>query len=164
MEAGKSAKQPAAWSRYFRRLSRPFLSASEKKRLSEVIGEQERRTTGEIHVHIVERAGSADIALLAQEKFLELGLQKTDSRNAVLLLISHLDHRFAILGDEGIHVKAGQKLWEHAKEVLLSHFKERRYAQGIEACVREIGQELARHFPKDAGDGLNQIPNDVTES
>jgi uncharacterized membrane protein len=92
-------------------------------------------------------------------------MQKTAGRNGVLILVSHLDHRFAIWGDEGIHAKAGQPLWEQARKVLLEDFAQRRYAEGIEACVREVGRELASHFPKnEPGPGKNQISNEVTES
>ena len=125
----------------------------------------ERRTTGEIHVHLVGRAGSGDMLKLAEKLFFDLGLDKTDGRNAVLILISHLDHRFAIWGDKGIHAKAGEKLWAKASEILLEHFRERRYPEGVEACVRAVGAELAVHFPKhDVGDGKNQVSNEVTES
>jgi uncharacterized membrane protein len=80
-----------------------------------------------------------------------------------LILVTHLDHKFAIWGDEGIHAKAGQPLWDRAAKALTEHFKARRYPEGIEACVREVGKELARHFPKkDGGPAKNQLTNDVT--
>jgi len=145
--AGKT-KHPPAWTRYFRRLWRPFLNKAEKARIVAAIAEQEKQTTGEIHVHVVAWAGHEDILALAQRKFIELGLQQTEHRNGVLILISHLDHQVAIWGGEALHAKAGQLLWERAKEALLAHFAERQYAEGIEVCVREIGKELTLHFPK----------------
>jgi len=63
------------------------------------------------------------------------------------------------------HAKAGEALWERAQQALLKDFAERRYADGIEACVREVGRELATHFPKgESGPGKNQLSNEVTES
>lgn len=161
--AGK-AKHPPAWTRYFRRLWRPFLNKAEKARIVAAIAEQEKKTTGEIHVHVIAWVGHEDILALAQRKFIELGLQQTEHRNGVLILVSHLDHQFAIWGDEALHDKAGQLLWEHAREVLITHYAERHYAEGIEACVCEVGKELALHFPKANGTELNQIPNEITES
>ena len=117
------------------------------------------------HFHfkdITIRAGY--ILVLAQRKFTEPGLHKTDELNGVLILVSHLDHQFAIWGDEALHTKAGQLLWEYAKEVLIAHFAERQYAEGIEACVREIGKELTLHFPKVYRAGINQLPNEISES
>ena len=159
-----AGKHPAAWSRFFRRMWRPFLDKEEKRRIAGIIAEMETRTTGEIHVHVVGRCRGNDILELAKKKFLELGLDKTAGRTGVLILISHLDHRFAVWGDEGIHAKAGSPLWERAKKTLLDHFAERRYAEGIEACVREAGRELAAHFPKKEGPGRDQLSNEVTES
>jgi len=160
-----AGKHPPAWTRLLRRLARPFLSSAEKERIVSAIAEAESRTTGEIHVHVIARSGGKEMLTLAKETFDRLGLRKTDARNGVLILISHLDHRFAIWGDEGIHAKAGQRLWEDAAKVLRERFAERLYPEGVEACVRAVAEELARHFPKtEPGPGKNQLPNDVTES
>ncbi len=161
--AGES-KHPPAWSRFLRRIARPFLNKEEKDRIAAAIADMESRTTGEIHVHVVRRVGRRPPLEIVREKFAALGLEKTDGRNGVLIMVSHLDHKFAIWGDVGIHEKAGQPLWDAAAKTLVKHFTERRYAEGIVACVRAVGEELARHFPKtDDGPGLNQLPNDVTE-
>ena len=56
-------------------------------------------------------------------------------------------------------------MWEGARRTLLSHFGDRRYAEGILACVREVGRELARCFPKKGpGQGPNELPDEVTQS
>ena len=162
MESG-SANHPPAWSRYIRRIGRPFLSKAEKARIVAAIAEQEARTTSEIHVHVVAWAGAQDILVQAQKIFANLGLEKTDGRNGVLILISHLDHRFAIYGDEALHARAGQLLWDRAKEKLLGHFAARRYATGIEDCVREIGLTLAEHFPRAGTIKSDQLSNEITE-
>lgn len=159
-----AGKHPPAWSRFLRRLWRPFLTAEEKARIARAIAEAESRTTGEIRVHVSGRLRGADPLEAAAAKFAALGLHKTRGRNGVLILISDLDHRFAIWGDAGIHGKAGAPLWEKAKETLRSHFAQRRYAEGIEACVREVGRELALHFPKDGpGPGRNELSNEVSQ-
>jgi uncharacterized membrane protein len=137
-----------AWSRLARRLFRPFLTREEKRRIAAAIAEAEKRTDGSIHVHVIARMGKHEPLELAKETFRALGLHRTSGRHGVLILISHLDHRFAIWGDEGIHSKSGQHLWDRAAQALRARFAERRYAEGVEACVREIGQELSRHFPK----------------
>ncbi len=158
-------RHPSAWTRAWRRVFRPFLSQDEKDRIARAIAQMELRTTGEIHVHVIGRTRGHDPLQLARGFFEKLGLHKTDGRNGVLILVSHLDHRFAIWGDEGIHAKAGEPLWERAKKILLEDFARRRYAQGIEACVREVGRELASHFPKNGpGPAKNQLPDEVTES
>lgn len=147
-------EHPSAWTRLFRRLFHGFLSRDEKKRIAALIDQIEQRTSGEIHVHIVGTA-PGDILEAAKKTFLKLKLDKTDQRNCVLLLISHLDHRFAIWADEGINAKAGQALWDDEAAKLKENFSQHRYAQGIEQCVREIGEELVKLFP---GKSKNQLP------
>lgn len=148
-----AGSHPPAWTRLLRRLWRPFLTASEKRRVSDAVAEAERRTTGVIRVHVIGRSGREDLLALARETFHELGLEKTPGRNAVLILISHLDHRFAIYGDQAIHDRAGSHLWDRAARTLREHFEQRRYAVGVEACVAEVGAELARQFPRAAATG-----------
>jgi uncharacterized membrane protein len=152
------------WARRVRRAVRPFLSRSEKERISRAIAEAEERTTGEIRVHVAADCAGRDPLEAAKALFRELGMHRTEDRNGVLILVSHLDHRFAIWGDEGLHSRAGQGLWDGAARSLREAFARRRYAEGIEACVREVGEELARAFPKAPGPGMNRIPDDVTES
>lgn len=165
MEAGKRSPHPAAWSRFFRRLLRPFLGPADKRRVAEAIAAAELRTTGEIHVHIIDRMGKDAPLERARALFKELGLDRTDGRNGVLILIAHLDHSFAIWGDEAVHAKAGEVLWTRAAEALRSALAERRYADGVVACVEEVGRELALHFPKrEPGPGRGQLPDEVSES
>jgi uncharacterized membrane protein len=160
-----AGRKPSVWTRPWRRVFRPFLNPDEKARIAKAIADMERGTTGEIHVHVIGRTRGHDPLELARHLFHKLGLHQTDGRNGVLILVSHLDHRFAIWGDEGVHAKAGQPLWERAKKVLLEEFSRRRYAAGIEACVREVGRELASQFSKnEPGPGKNQLPDDVTGS
>lgn len=160
-----AGKHPAPWTRLLRRVFRPFLSDEDKTRIAAAIGEAEKITTGEIHVHVIGRSMNRDMLALAQELFARLGLEKTKRRNGVLILVSHLDHRFAIYGDSGIHDKAGQHLWDNAAAILRKDFVERRYADGLAACVGEIGRELARHFPKTGEEpGDDELSNEVTES
>ena len=140
---------------------RPFLPRADKGRITAAVAEAERHTSGEIHVHVAAHVGGKDILAAARKRFALLRLHRTRHRNGVLILVAYRDRRFAILGDEGLHAKAGQDLWERGRAVLESAFAAGRYAEGIEACVREVGAELARHFPAD-GPGRNQLPNEVS--
>ena len=65
-------------------------------------------------------------------------------------------------GDEAVHAKAGEDLWRRAQEALTAHFRERRYAEGIEACVRAVGAELAALYPKAEGPGGNRLSDDIS--
>jgi uncharacterized membrane protein len=136
------------WAGAMRHIFKPLLDKKQRTHISKVIAEVEKGTTGEIHVHMTGLAPKGDILDEARRTFHRLKMHETKHRNAVLVLVSPADRRFAIFGDEGIHSKAGQPLWDSAKAALSKYFKEGRYAEGVEACVRNIGKELAAHFPK----------------
>jgi len=126
---------------------RPFLSKADKERILGAVAEAARATSGEIHVDVVAHAPGKDILDAARRRFALLRLHKTKERNAVLILVAYRDRKFAIVGDEDVHDKAGQGLWERARAALQQAFAAGRYADGIVACVREIGAELARFYP-----------------
>ncbi len=134
---------PPAWTRALRRFFRPFLSRAERRRLAAAILEAEKTTTAKIHVAVVARLGGQDPLAVARARFARHRL-----KHAVLILVSHLDHRFALYGDESVHSKAGQAAWDAAAAALGEDLKARRYAEGLEGCVRRLGAELSRHFPK----------------
>jgi uncharacterized membrane protein len=142
---------------------RPFLTSADKKRVAEAIGKAEQATTSEIHVHLTTMAApSKPLIETAEHVFLAQGLEKTKHRNGVLILVVTGEQRFAIWGDSGIHAKAGQHLWDRSRHALEIHFKRHRYADGLVACVEEIGRELARHFPAD-GAKKRQLSDEVSE-
>ena len=151
VEAGSNKHMPA-WAHRVRRLWKPFLTRAEKARIVAAIAEQEERTTGEIRVDVVTYSGTKkDILVLAKRRFVMQGLHKTPDRNGVLVLISRIDRRFAIWGDDALQSRAGHPLWDRARDVLAEHLAAGRTADGIVACVRELGDELARHFPRTEG-------------
>lgn len=165
MEAGNRPRQQPAWAQPLWQFFRPFLSQAEKGAIVGLIEEMERLTTAEIHVHVAGSRGKQDVLEAAKEKFVQLGLYNTKGRNGVLVYICRPDRRFAVWGDEGAHAKAGQRLWDTAVGILGEHFSRRRYADGLLACVREVGLQLARHFPRQGPDsGTNDLTDEVSFS
>lgn len=145
---------------FFHKL-KPFLTSAEKRRIAEAIARAEKSTTGEIHVHLTTLSAPSGILGQAEKTFFKLGLDKTTHHNGVLVLIATGDRRFAIWGDKGIHQKAGQPLWDKARRALERGLREGKRVEALEACVADIGTELARHFPAD-GSVANELPDDVT--
>ena len=126
---------------------RPFLNHAEKMRIAQVLVEIDKKTSAEIHVHIIYWMGSSNPLHLAEKIFHGLKLHESKNRNGILILVSHLDHRFAIWGDRAVHEALGDTLWLKASQTLTNHFRARHYAGGIIACVQELGNELQKHFP-----------------
>ena len=139
---------PPAWSRFLRRMLRPFITPAEMRRIRQAIAEVERHTTATLRVEIVGRAGGRDLFELARVHFKK---HPTPDGHGVLVLVSHLEHRFVIWGEADVHDRAGHPLWQKAARTLEEHFMARQYADGLAACVRELGAELAHHFPSTNG-------------
>ena len=79
-----------------------FLSKTEEKEIVEAIRKAEKNTSGEIRVHI-ENHTDEDHYEHAQKIFGQLHMHETKLRNGVLIYIAVSDHKFVILGDEGIN-------------------------------------------------------------
>jgi uncharacterized membrane protein len=141
----------------------PFLTRPQKRRVAEAIARAEARTTGEIHVHVLKLAPPRPLLETAEKLFRELGLERTDHRNGVLILISKGDRRFAIWGDRGIHQAAGHPLWEEALAALQAGLRAQDHEKGVVAAVEAVGRALERHFPSH-GPRKNQLSDEVTES
>lgn len=138
-----------------------LVEEADKIRLVQAVRSAERLTSGEIRLYIESRCAYVDPMDRAREIFLSLDMTKTRQRNGVLLYIALRDHQFAILGDQGIHEKVGDIFWQKEAILLKQYFSQNRVVEGIEACIKEIGESLQLHFPFSAGDDENELPDDI---
>ena len=133
-----------------------------EERLAEIdsaIKAAEKNTSGEIRLY-VEDTCEEEVLDHAAFLFGELEMHKTELRNGVLFYLAMQDHKFAILGDGGINSKVPEDFWEHIKEAMVSHFKEGKFAQGLENGIAMAGTALAEHFPYQDGD-VNELSDDI---
>ncbi|QEH43790.1 TPM domain-containing protein [Chitinophaga sp. XS-30] len=137
-----------------------LFTEDEKTRIVQAIRHAERLTSGEIRLFVESRCKYVDPMDRAKEAFLSLGMEKTRLRNGVLLYLAMRDHQFAILGDQGIHEKVGNDFWQQEALLLKTHFSGNRIIEGIEVCVKEIGESLYHYFPYESGD-QNELPDDI---
>jgi uncharacterized membrane protein len=129
-------------------------------RLREAIARAEDRTSGEIVVSLSPFFwGSVEKA--AQRAFTRLGVADTRQRNGILFFIVPSRSRFVILGDRGIHEKAGQPLWDSVAGHLSEHFRKGEYTEGLVQAIEEVGEQLAVHFPYDPTTDINELPDDI---
>jgi len=128
--------------------TREFLSKLEHDRIVHAIREEESKTSGEIRVFIQRGKLSADPLIAAQKRFHQLGMHKTQERNAVLIFVSPRAHKFAIVGDEAIHQKCGEELWQRLVGRMREHFRNEKFSHALIEAIHEIGDALAAHFPK----------------
>ncbi|MGY6561495.1 MAG: TPM domain-containing protein [Luteibaculaceae bacterium] len=130
------------------------------KRITAAIGSAERKTSGEIRVHI-EKICPEDVLDHAAFIFEKLEMHKTKQRNGVLIYLSLDDHKFAILGDAGIHAKVEPDFWDSVKEKMLIYLKQDKIVEALEQGIALAAEKLVIHFPFDDTEG-NQLSNDVS--
>ncbi len=136
-----------------------FLAALEQQRIVSAIAEAEKRTSGEIRVHVQPKAGQ-DIRKFAERTFERLGMTKTALRNGVLLFIASEEQRFVILGDSGIDEKVPAGFWDEIAAKLTIRFKNGEFTDGIVEAIGSAGEHLARFFPRSPGD-VNELSDQI---
>lgn len=143
------------------------LGKQKEKHLSPIvqaIADAERGTTGEIRVHVSRSWVEKDAYAHAQRLFEQHGMTRTAQRNAVLFYVNARRHKFAIIGDEGIHKVVGQKYWEGLAQMLHEDLQSTHLENAIALAVRTIGITLQKYFPADPeAHNPNELPDDVTE-
>ena len=138
-----------------------FFSAEDKQQIVEAIRLAERATSGEIRVYVESKNAFVDAIDRAAEIFFKLKMQKTEHRNAVLLYIAMDDKQLALFADEGIYKKAGAAYWNKAVEKMIANFTKENISNGIEECIRMIGETLQEKFPYEATTDKNELPDDI---
>ncbi len=143
---------------------RKFLPKTDLHTLAHFIGEQEKKTSGQIRVSIRQRRSRKErgtsIEDLARKEFHALGMTKTSERTGVLIFLLLEDRKFHILADEGIHNKVVEGTWAKIAGEMAQHFGEKKFLEGIEHGIRAVANELGKHFPPRPGD-RNQLPDTV---
>ena len=136
-----------------------FLAKLDQERIVAAIAAAEKKTSGEIRVHIQPKAGD-DIRNFAERTFERLGMTKTALRNGVLLFIASEQQRFAILGDKGIDEKVPGGFWDDIATKLTIRFKAGEFTEGIVDAIHAAGENLGRYFPRATND-VNELTNDI---
>ncbi|MCQ2305919.1 MAG: TPM domain-containing protein [Bacteroidales bacterium] len=137
-----------------------ILNREEDRRIVEAIKTAERNTSGEIKVHI-ENHCKGDVEERSIVVFNKLKLNETKLRNGVLIYIAVKDHKFAILGDEGINQVVEENFWNDVKDTMAAKFREGLFEEGLEAGVLRCGEKLKTYFPYQ-NDDINEISDEIS--
>jgi uncharacterized membrane protein len=132
-----------------------FIAQLDDDKIVAAIALAEKATSGEIRV-CVSNKHRDDALAAAQKRFLKLGMNRTQHRNAVLIYFAPKAHTFAIWGDTGVHEKCGDEFWQGIARNITPRLKAGQFTEAIAEAVREIGELLALHFPRHAGDKVIQ--------
>ena len=139
--------------------AREFLSRLSNDQIVAAIRQAESKTSGEIRVFI-SRKEVEDPVTVAKAHFVELGMEKTRDRNGVLIFVAPRVHKFAVVGDTGVHARCGDEFWRQLAAEISGHFKGSDFTRGIVHAVKKAGELLAKHFPH-RGDDVNELSDEV---
>ena len=137
-----------------------FFSSEDKKRIVDSIKAAERRTSGEIRVHL-EAECKTDVLDRAAYIFKKLELHKTAQRNGVLFYLAVETRNFAILGDAGINSVVPDGFWDSIKETMIKEFVNGNFTEGLCIGIEMAGEKLREHFPFLKND-VNELPDEIS--
>lgn len=138
-----------------------LLTAEEEALLVEAIVKAEKKSSGEIRVHL-ELKAKKDVFVRAQEVFVALEMHKTAANNGILFYIATENKQFAIVGDKGIHACVGQSFWDDLALTLSDAFKSGAYLAGLRAAILQCGDQLKQYFPHQTND-QNELSNEISK-
>lgn len=144
-----------------KRLTNPerFLTESEEAAINAAIRQAELSSSAELKVVLVRHCWG-NLKVKARRIFRELGLEKTQQRNCVLVMLVVTNKEFLIYGDQGIHEKTGQGFWDDVRDRMGDAFAQEEFGEGLSGCIRQIGEKLAQYFPSQRDD-VDEISNEI---
>ena len=137
------------------------LSPEQEQRIAAAIEAAEFVTSGEVRVHLNDTC-KGDALKDAEKVFKRLRMDQTADRNGILFYIALESHKFAVVGDLGIHASVGQSFWEGIRDEMVTELKEGRLVEAIELGVAEAGRALAQYFPHQGNRDQNELSNEVS--
>lgn len=138
------------------------ISKQDEKEIINAIKQAEKNTSGEIRVHIENKCPEDDAFDRALQIFEKLEMHKTELQNGVLFYVALEDHQFVICGDKGINDAVENNFWDTTKDIVISHFKQEKYKQGLVEGIIKAGEELKKHFPYQSDD-INELSDDISK-
>ncbi|GJM36200.1 MAG: hypothetical protein DHS20C18_52010 [Saprospiraceae bacterium] len=137
-----------------------FFNPEEESQIIEAIQRAEAKTTGEIRVHLEDELDK-DPVEQAVIVFQRLKMHKTRARNGVLILLAPEQKQFAIIGDEGINKVVPEDFWDEERKLMLGHFRQGEFCQGLCRAIDLVGEKLKAHFPG-VQDDENELPDEIS--
>jgi uncharacterized membrane protein len=140
--------------------ARNFFTKEQQEEIRLAIMHAELDTSGEIRVHI-ENTCTGDALDRALAIFNKLEMDKTENRNGVLIYLAVKNRKFAIIGDKAIHEFVTESYWDVTKNMMLNHFRENQFTEGLVKAITETGKKLKKHFPYQTND-VNELSDEVS--
>lgn len=137
-----------------------FFTKEQQEEIRQAIMNAELDTSGEIRVHI-ENTCTGDALDRALAIFAKLEMEKTESRNGVLLYLAVKNRKFAIIGDSGIHAAVTEVFWDSIRNKMMERFRENHFTEGLIEAITETGKQLKTYFPYKTTD-KNELSDEIS--
>ena len=137
-----------------------LISPEERNRLLDKIARIEKRSSGEVRIHVTGRRVD-DPLESARRTFDSLGMTRTRRRNGVLVFLSLPSRRFAIVGDQGIDRVTPADYWDRLRDTLSERFAAGSYCEGLLEILDRVESVLVEHFPYEKGD-VDELPDEIS--
>ena len=140
--------------------AKDFFSLREQEEIRLAIKEAELDTSGVIRVH-VENSCKGDVLDRAAYVFKQLGMEKTELRNGVLIYLAIKHRKFAIIGDKGINSVVPSDFWDTIKKEMMDSFRREEFRAGLCKAIAAVGENLKKYFTYKKDD-VNELTNDIS--
>ena len=140
--------------------AKDFFSPGEQEEIRLAIKNAELDTSGEIRVH-VENSCKGDVLDRAAFVFKQLGMEKTELRNGVLIYLAIKHRKFAIIGDKGINNVVPAGFWDNIQKEMLESFRRNEFSAGLCKAIAAVGENLKKFFPYKKDD-VNELADDIS--
>ena len=140
--------------------AKDFFTLREQEEIRLAIKSAEHDTSGEIRVH-VENSCKGDVLDRAAFVFRQLGMEKTELRNGVLIYLAIKHRKFAIIGDGGINNVVPAGFWDAIQNEMLDSFRRNEFCTGLCKAISAVGENLKKYFPYQKED-VNELADDIS--
>jgi uncharacterized membrane protein len=69
-----------------------------------------------------------------------MGMNPSRERNGVLIFAAPRSHKFAVIGDGGVHVRCGDQFWQKPAQAMTGYFRKGKFTGGIIHGVKRAGE------------------------
>jgi putative membrane protein len=87
------------------------------------------------------------VSALARQHFVSTGLHLEDHQPHVVIFLALAERIVEILADPALHRLAGEKVWETARDAVVSAMRSPDPTSGLVAAIHVAGGPLVAHFP-----------------
>lgn len=106
-----------------------------------------KRTRGEVRVHISKNIFEKDSMDYALKLFEYFKMTQSTDRSSVLIYLNRHKQAYAVVADEGIHRKLGQKYWDELSKNLKEDLQSTYFENALAMAIHSLGVTLEKHYP-----------------